>query len=228
MPPAVSPEQLEVACGSQEDSIVRRQADPSLQGVHRMQAGSLDVRAGSFDSPEARRWIGNAVQRSLERTAAVSRGGHRSAGRPELPTGLPEGMSAEQRCTATRLPLDLIVRVLGFVDDDQDLANALTTCRAWHLATHDVSMWQARMALLRPPAVGAASDGGDAAGAATDDPKRGYQRASQGCASTAGGWVCMRRGCGCRNLRPCQPALLCGFATTAGRAIDIRHHSSGS
>ena len=203
MAQAVSREQLEAAFRQHEAAIMGRQAELSLRDVRQLLAGSLNVPADSVDSPEVKRWVAVAVRRSLQQAAASAGGCECSSGLQDLPEDMPDGSLEAQRCAALHLPLEMVVRIMGFLDDDQDLVNALATCRHWHGAGQDNSMWQARMALLRPAASTSAEDGSVAAGAADDDQKRRYQKAAQGVC-----FDCRRKGVHAPRLRVPQAAPL--------------------
>jgi len=198
MAQAPSREQLEAAFRQHEDAVVSRQAELSLRDVRRLLAGSLEVPADSLNCPEAREWVAVEVQRSLQRAAASATGSQCPS---EHRGSMQETAHEAHKCAAEHLPREVITRILGSLDDDQDLVNALAACRAWQAAGLDDSLWQARMALLQPAPQSSSSDGSSAAGAVDADPKRRYQLAARGLC-----FDCRRMGVYALRLRVPQSA----------------------
>ena len=180
MAQAPSLEQVGAAFRQHEASIVSQQAELSLRDVRRLLVGSLDIPADSLECPEVKDWVAVAVQRSLQRAAASATSLQCHPEQQGLPGSMRQVGHERQRCAAEDLPPEVLTNIMASLDDDQDLVNALATCRAWHAAGSDVSLWQARMTLLRPGARQSSDDGRRAsAAAAYDDPKCRYQQAAR-------------------------------------------------
>ncbi len=176
------------------------QAELSLREVRRLLAASLAVPADSLDCPDVKDWVAAAVQLSLQRAAAGTVGSQRPS---EHEGSTHEIAHGGRQCAAEHLPPDVLARILGSLDDDQDLVNALATCRAWQAASGDDSLWQARMAMLQPAPPRSSGDGRTPAGAADADPKRRYQLAARGVC-----FDCRRVGVHAPRLRVPQSAPL--------------------
>ena len=180
MPEIPARQQLESAFKQHEVAIVGRQAELSLRDVRRLLVGSLDVPADTLDCQEVKEWVAVEVQRSLSRAAASTSGSQCLSEHQALPGSMPEVAHGKHQGAAEHLPPEVIAKIIASLDDDQDLVNALVTCRAWHAAGSDDSLWQARMTSLRSAACQSSHDDSDQSGAAVHDPKRRYQQAVQG------------------------------------------------
>jgi hypothetical protein len=172
----------------------------TLRDVRRVLEDALGAPRGSLDCAEAKEWVAAAVQQALQHAAERGR---------ECVEASEGSCGASSRCDAAQLPMLVIVRVLGSLDDDQDLANALATCRAWRGASDDASLWQSRMSLLRP-VVGKPMAHDEAARAAEAGSKLPYQRAARG--------VCYD----CRRLGVLAPRLRVPLSAPVSARLSVR------